>query len=103
MAQPVASDTRFSLISGLRRWRRDSIGAGRLDPAVDFSGTRQRQPIILQGEVPSPANPPSGCRFRSRCWKAQEICAGNAPVLGDGTEPGHQSACYFPEGDTTQA
>jgi len=67
-------------------------------PAVDFSGTRQQQRILLQGEVPSPANPPSGCRFRTRCWKARETCAGEAPVLGDGGRPGHQAACYFPEG-----
>ena len=67
------------------------------EPVVDFTGTQERQRIILQGEVPSPANPPSGCRFRSRCWKAQDICAGDAPALSDGAEPGHSSACYFPE------
>jgi len=66
-------------------------------PTIDFSGERQRQRIILQGEVPSPANPPSGCRFRSRCWKTQEKCGGAPPPLAEGAEAGHRAACYFPE------
>jgi oligopeptide transport system ATP-binding protein len=66
-------------------------------PAIDFSGERQRQRIILKGEVPSPANPPSGCRFRSRCWKTQEICKGEPPPLAEGREQGHRAACFFPE------
>ncbi len=54
--------------------------------------------IILQGEVPSPTNPPSGCRFRNRCWKAQAICAGEAPVLAESADAdSHSVACYFPE------
>lgn len=66
------------------------------EPSLDFSGTREKpQRIILKGEVPSPTNPPSGCRFRNRCWKAQDICADNAPPLEDGTD--HRVACYFPE------
>lgn len=65
------------------------------EPSLDFSETREkRQRIILKGEVPSPANPPSGCRFRNRCWKAQAVCADTAPPLaGDGE---HRVACYFP-------
>lgn len=66
-------------------------------PAIDFSGERQSHRIILQGEVPSPANPPSGCRFRSRCWKMQQVCAGDPPPLAEGSESGHRAACYFPE------
>ncbi len=66
-------------------------------PSVDFSGNGTQQRILLKGEVPSPANPPSGCRFRTRCWKTQSECAGNAPPLSDERGSGHHAACYFPE------
>jgi len=68
-------------------------------PIPDPHTERARRRIILEGDVPSPANPPKGCVFHPRCPRAQEICATAMPQLantgGDAGEK-HQVACYFP-------
>ncbi|MEN3307157.1 MAG: peptide/nickel transport system ATP-binding protein [Micromonosporaceae bacterium] len=66
-------------------------------PVPDPVGRDERERITLSGDVPSPSDPPSGCRFRTRCWKAQDICARQAPALEDRLGIGHPSACHFPE------
>jgi peptide/nickel transport system ATP-binding protein/oligopeptide transport system ATP-binding protein len=55
---------------------------------------RRKERIILQGDVPSPINPPKGCRFHPRCWMARDICREVEPVFEE-KAPGHWSACHF--------
>ncbi|MFJ4595924.1 MULTISPECIES: ABC transporter ATP-binding protein [unclassified Kitasatospora] len=68
-------------------------------PVPDPTARESRDRIVLTGDVPSPANPPSGCRFRTRCWKAQDRCAAEIPLLASpswlGGAARHDSACHF--------
>jgi len=61
------------------------------DPVIE----RKRERILLTGDLPSPVNPPPGCRFHTRCWKAQDICRTETPALA-GPAGGRQVACHFP-------
>lgn len=65
-------------------------------PLPDPDKERQRQRITLTGDVPSPMNVPSGCPFRTRCWKARDLCKEIRPELAE-RSPGHLAACHFPE------
>jgi oligopeptide transport system ATP-binding protein len=66
-------------------------------PIPDPSRRDERDRIILEGDLPSPSNPPSGCNFRTRCFKAEPKCAEEEPALIDRFGHGHPSACFFAE------
>jgi oligopeptide transport system ATP-binding protein len=63
-------------------------------PSHDPALRGQKKRIMLSGDLPSPVNPPSGCHFRTRCWKAQDVCAEEYPALIDRGQ-GHRSSCHF--------
>ncbi|KAB2341026.1 ABC transporter ATP-binding protein [Actinomadura rudentiformis] len=64
-------------------------------PVPDPDSRGWRDQITLEGEPPSPIDPPSGCRFRTRCWKAQDVCAEEEPALTERDGSAHPSACHF--------
>lgn len=76
--------------------------AALMSASPKLASERAREPegrtrIILRGEIPSPLDPPSGCRFRTRCWKATELCATTAPpALAAPGDPSHEAECHFP-------
>jgi oligopeptide/dipeptide ABC transporter ATP-binding protein len=65
-------------------------------PVPDPVKGRARERIILQGDLPSPVNPPAGCVFHTRCWKVQDKCRTDVPALLE-LSPRHRVACHFPE------
>jgi oligopeptide/dipeptide ABC transporter ATP-binding protein len=62
---------------------------------VPDPGAAKRDRILLQGDLPSPINPPPGCVFSTRCWKAEDRCRVEKPQLRE-LAPGHTVACHFP-------
>ncbi len=66
-------------------------------PLPDPTQRDRGDKIVLVGGIPSPAAPPSGCVFRTRCWKADDKCASEVPELEDRLGIGHSSACHYPE------
>jgi oligopeptide transport system ATP-binding protein len=71
------------------------LSAAPRSPAAGEEGRERR--IVLSGEVPSPTDPPSGCRFRTRCWKAEEVCAEALPADEPAPDaPQHLAACHLP-------
>lgn len=61
------------------------------------TGVRNKDRVVLKSDIPDPRHPPSGCRFRTRCWKAQSLCSKTMPDLVARGESGIRSACHFPD------
>jgi peptide/nickel transport system ATP-binding protein len=66
-------------------------------PIADPAHRSSRSRILLEGDVPNPSDPPSGCHFRTRCWKAQAVCSVEDPALVARPGADHPVACHFPE------
>jgi peptide/nickel transport system ATP-binding protein len=75
---------------------------GLLNSLPGIAGLKKKRLDAIPGMVPSPLNLPSGCRFRDRCPRAQDVCAQTEPPLEE-KEPGHTAACYFPHTETRTA
>jgi oligopeptide/dipeptide ABC transporter ATP-binding protein len=71
-------------------------------PVADPVLGRQRRRVVLAGDPPSPVDPPSGCRFRTRCPLARDECAAQRPALEQMGMPGHSAACFFPVASTAE-
>ncbi|HJQ28253.1 MAG TPA: dipeptide ABC transporter ATP-binding protein, partial [Rubrobacter sp.] len=65
-------------------------------PIPDPHKERERQRVVISGDVPSPANPPSGCHFHTRCPRAQDYCVEHEPGLEPQEREDHRAACFFP-------
>ena len=74
---------------------------GLLNSLPGIGGLKKKRLDAIPGMVPSPLNLPSGCRFRDRCPRAQELCAQTEPPLEE-KEPGHTAACHFPHTETRE-
>jgi oligopeptide transport system ATP-binding protein len=70
-------------------------------PIPDPRRNAARERLVLEGDVPSPINPPSGCSFHTRCPWCTEVCKGETPALFD-LAPGHAAACYHPRNVATE-